>query len=84
MLKNRLLPATVGSIIMAMKAKVKIIYSPDTSTKYNQPLFEPRVPVGFPSPGVDLIYVFYSICHSIKKITLEAVQKFKSYNNSLI
>jgi DNA polymerase V len=36
-----------------MKTKVEIIYRPDTSTKYDQPLFEAKVPAGFPSPAAD-------------------------------
>jgi DNA polymerase V len=37
----------------AMKTKVEIIYSPDTTTKCNQPLFDAKVPAGFPSPAAD-------------------------------
>jgi DNA polymerase V len=36
-----------------MKTKVDIVYSPDMSTKRKQPLFEVKVPAGFPSPAAD-------------------------------
>jgi DNA polymerase V len=36
-----------------MKCKVDIVYSPDMSTKRKQPLFEAKVPAGFPSPAAD-------------------------------
>jgi len=36
-----------------MKTKEKVIYMPDLSTKYRQPLFEAVVPAGFPSPAAD-------------------------------
>jgi DNA polymerase V len=36
-----------------MKTKVEIIYKPVFSTKYKQPLFETKVPAGFPSPAGD-------------------------------
>jgi DNA polymerase V len=36
-----------------MKTKVQIVYMPDCSTQYNQPLFEAKVPAGFPSPAAD-------------------------------
>jgi DNA polymerase V len=36
-----------------MKTKVKIVYSPDTSSGQKQSLFEARVPAGFPSPAAD-------------------------------
>ena len=36
-----------------MKTKEKVIYMPDLSTKYRQPLFEAVVSAGFPSPAAD-------------------------------
>ncbi len=36
-----------------MKTKVEIVYTPDTSTEYKQPLFEATVTAGFPSPAAD-------------------------------
>jgi len=36
-----------------MKCKVDTVYSPDMSTKRKQPLFEAKVPAGFPSPAAD-------------------------------
>jgi DNA polymerase V len=36
-----------------MKTKEEVIYMPDLSTKYRQPLFEAVVPAGFPSPAAD-------------------------------
>lgn len=36
-----------------MKTKVEIVYKPDLSTIRNQPIFEARVPAGFPSPAAD-------------------------------
>jgi DNA polymerase V len=36
-----------------MKCKVDIVYNPDMSTKRKQPLFEAKVPAGFPSPAAD-------------------------------
>jgi DNA polymerase V len=36
-----------------MKCKVDIVYSPDMSTKREQPLLEAKVPAGFPSPAAD-------------------------------
>ena len=36
-----------------MKTKVRTVYKPDFSTKYEQSLFEARVPAGFPSPAGD-------------------------------
>jgi len=36
-----------------MKTKVEIIYRPDFSTKYKQPLFATKVSAGFPSPAGD-------------------------------
>ena len=36
-----------------METKVEIVYSPDQSTKYSQPLFAVNVPAGFPSPADD-------------------------------
>jgi DNA polymerase V len=36
-----------------MKTKVEIVYTPDTSTAYKQPLFEATVTAGFPSPAAD-------------------------------
>ena len=36
-----------------MKTKVEIIFRPDTTTQYEQPLFEAKVPAGFPSPAAD-------------------------------
>jgi DNA polymerase V len=36
-----------------MKCKVDIVYRPDMSTKRKQPLFEAKVPAGFPSPAAD-------------------------------
>jgi len=38
---------------MTMEAQVEIIYRPDQSTKRSQPLFEAKVPAGFPSPADD-------------------------------
>jgi len=36
-----------------MKTKVEIVYKPDRSTKRQQPIFEVKVPAGFPSPAGD-------------------------------
>jgi DNA polymerase V len=36
-----------------MNTKAEIVYKPDVSTKYKQPLFEAKVPAGFPSPAAD-------------------------------
>lgn len=36
-----------------MKCKVDVVYSPGMSTKRKQPLFEAKVPAGFPSPAAD-------------------------------
>jgi DNA polymerase V len=36
-----------------MKTKVEIIFRPDTTTQCEQPLFEAKVPAGFPSPAAD-------------------------------
>ena len=36
-----------------MKCRVDTVYSPDMSTKRIQPLFEAKVPAGFPSPAAD-------------------------------
>jgi DNA polymerase V len=36
-----------------MKTKEEVIYMPDLSTKYRQPLFEAVVSAGFPSPAAD-------------------------------
>jgi len=36
-----------------MKTKVEIVYKPDRSTKRQQPIFETKVPAGFPSPAGD-------------------------------
>jgi DNA polymerase V len=36
-----------------MKTKVEIVYTPDASTEYKQPLFEATVTAGFPSPAAD-------------------------------
>ncbi|MFQ6035517.1 MAG: LexA family protein [Sedimentisphaerales bacterium] len=36
-----------------MQTKVKIVYKPDCSTKRQQPIFETKVPAGFPSPAGD-------------------------------
>ena len=36
-----------------METKVDIVYVPDTSTKYSQPIFTARVSAGFPSPAAD-------------------------------
>ena len=36
-----------------MKTKVEIVYTPDMSTEYKQPLFEATVTAGFPSPAAD-------------------------------
>ena len=36
-----------------MKTKVEIVYKPDRSTKRRQPIFEVKVPAGFPYPAGD-------------------------------
>ena len=36
-----------------MKTKVEIVYKPELSTDYEQPLFEAGVSAGFPSPAAD-------------------------------
>ncbi len=36
-----------------METKVEIVYKPDESTKFSQPIFEAMVPAGFPSPAAD-------------------------------
>ena len=38
---------------LAMEAKVEIIYKPDLSTEYEQPLFTENISAGFPSPASD-------------------------------
>ena len=40
-------------IIKGMETKVEIVYRPDLSTEYQQPLFEAGVSAGFPSPAAD-------------------------------
>ena len=36
-----------------MNTKIQTVYIPDLSTKYQQSLFDARVPAGFPSPAAD-------------------------------
>ncbi len=51
--KNVLKGFGVGIIMVGMKTKVETVYRPERSRGLSQPLFEAKVPAGFPSPAAD-------------------------------